>query len=146
MMKINMYDDPFLPRDEFMSLMERIDGIFTPPISEGIDIQVYGSKLYTHASFIVAEDKGEVFGFTAYYKNKEAKQLYVPLICVDKVCQGHGIGSKMLSCLISQRSEGFLSIALEVKKSNEVAYRFYKKHGFNKQEDRGEKFLMIKHI
>lgn len=95
---------------------------------------------------MVADENGEVEGFTAFYKNRDANQLYVTLICVDKVCQGHGIGSKMLQRLISLRADGFQSIALEVTKSNEGAYHFYKKHGFIEQEDRGEKLLMVKDI
>lgn len=145
-MEMKMYDKAFLEKDEFMSLMKRADEWFSPSISECVDIQAYADKLYTYASFVAAEENDEVMGFTAFYKNREANQLYITLICVDKVCQGRGIGSKMLRCLTSLRGDGFQSIALEVTKSNEGAYRFYKKHGFKEQEDRGEKFLMYKTI
>ena len=30
-MEIKMYDKPFLPEDEFLSLMESISSLFTPP-------------------------------------------------------------------------------------------------------------------
>lgn len=86
-------------------------------------------------------------GFTAFYKNKELKQIYVTLICVDKRFQGQGIGGKMLMTLATSfKSEGFNTIALEVVKANDAAYHFYKKYGFIELEDRGKKFLMLKNI
>ena len=95
-------------------------------------------------TLVVCRDGKDVKGFTAYYKNVDAKQLYVTLICVDKQLQGQGLGSKMLEILESLKDEGFEAIALEVVKTNQTAYQFYKKHGFIELEDRGEKFLMRK--
>ena len=50
----------------------------------------------------------------------------------------------MLEVLESLKCEGFETIALEVVKTNQTAYHFYKKQGFIEQEDRGKKFLMRK--
>lgn len=100
--------------------------------------------MYAYASFVVCRDGKDVKGFAAFYKNVDAKQLYVTLICVDKQFQGQGLGSKMFEVLESLKSEGFDTIALEVVKTNRIAYHFYKKHGFVELEDRGEKFLMRK--
>ncbi len=84
-------------------------------------------------------------GFTAYYLNDSAHQVYITLICVDSAYQSHGIGSKMISWLSSlAKKEGYTSIALEVNKANGKARRFYVKHGFVEIEDRGEKLLMKK--
>ena len=146
MIEIRTYRNAFLSKDKFKSLMQKVDKHFTPPVSEEIDLAVYSEKLYAHASFVVAEENKEVIGFTAFYLNIEAKQLYIPLICVDPNCQNHGIGGKMLETLAQMAADGFHSIGLEVKKTNDVAYRFYKKHGFVEQEDRGKKFLMLKRL
>ena len=100
--------------------------------------------MYAYASFVVCRDGKDVKGFAAFYKNVDANQLYVTLICVDKQLHGQGIGSKMLEILESLKDEGFEAIALEVVKTNQTAYHFYKKHGFIELEDRGEKFLMRK--
>ena len=100
--------------------------------------------MYAYASFVVCRDGKDVKGFAAFYKNVGAKQLYITLICVDKQLQGQGIGRQMLETLELLKSEGFETIALEVVKTNQTAYHFYKKHGFIEQEDRGEKFLMRK--
>lgn len=129
---------------KFPSFDKRGRYIIYPPISAGIDLNAYSEKLYAHASFVVCSDEKDVKGFTAFYKNVEAKQLYVTLICVDKQFHGQGIGSQMLETLESLKSEGFETVALEVLKTNQTAYHFYKKHGFIEQEDRGEKFLMRK--
>lgn len=145
-MEFKLYDTAFLSEKEFFHLMEKASKIFTPPISEEVDLEVYSNKLYTHASFVVCSDVGKVRAFTAFYKNMEAKQLYISLICVDKGSQGQGIGSKMLTILSNLSVEGFSSIGLEVVKANVGAYHFYKKHGFKEQEDRGKKFLMTKCI
>lgn len=93
---------------------------------------------------MVCREENTVKGFTAFYKNVDEKQLYVTLICVDKPLQGQGLGGKMLEVLETLKSESFDSVALEVTKTNQAAYHFYKKHGFIEQEDRSEKFLMQK--
>lgn len=145
-MDIRTYDKAFLGEDEFRLLIKRVDDLFVPPLSECVDIRAYAGKLYARASFVVAEENGKVKGFIAFYKNREANQLYITLICVDKDCRGRGVGGKMLQCLEALRAEGFGSIALEVTKSNEGGLRFYKRHGFVEQEDREKKFLMLKTI
>ena len=146
MIEIKTYDSTFLAKDAFMSLMQKMNLCFTPPLSDSVDLGAYSEKLYNHASFVAAEDDGGIIGLTAYYRNSEANQLYIPLICVDSSSQSRGIGSMMLSRLAELSAEGFCSIALEVKKTNIPAYKFYKKHGFIEKEDRGEKLLMIRHI
>lgn len=143
-MDVRILNSSFWSKEVFLLLMKKADKLFTPPISEGIDLKAYSEKLYAYASFVVCRDGKDVKGFTAYYKNVDAKQLYVTLICVDKQLQGQGLGSKMLEILESLKDEGFEAIALEVVKTNQTAYQFYKKHGFIELEDRGEKFLMRK--
>lgn len=141
-MDVRILNRSFWSKEGFLLLMKKADKLFTPPISEGIDLKAYSEKLYAYASFVVCRDGKDVKGFAAFYKNVGAKQLYVTLICVDKQFQGQGFGGKMLEILESLKDEGFEAIALEVVKTNQTAYQFYKKHGFIELEDRGEKFLM----
>lgn len=49
----------------------------------------------------------------------------------------------MLEKLVDENND-FHSIALEVRKNNYLAKRFYEKHGFVETEDRGEIILMAK--
>lgn len=143
-MDVRIQNSSFWSKESFLLLMKKADKLFTPPISEGIDLKAYSEKLYAYASLVVCRDGKDVKGFAAFYKNVGAKQLYITLICVDKQLQGQGIGSQMLETLESLKCEGFETIALEVVKTNQTAYHFYKKQGFIEQEDRGEKFLMRK--
>lgn len=145
-MDVRILNSSFWSKEGFLLLMKKADKLFTPPISEGIDLKAYSEKLYAYASFVVCRDGKDVKGFAAFYKNVDAKQLYVTLICVDKQLQGQGLGSKMLEILESLKDEGFEAIALEVVKTNQTAYTFYKKNGFVEQEDRGLKFLMQKEL
>lgn len=143
-MDVRIQNSSFWSKESFLLLMKKADKLFTPPISEGIDLKAYSEKLYAYASFVVCRDGKDVKGFAAFYKNMGSKQLYVTLICVDKQFQGQGFGGKMLEVLESLKCEGFETIALEVVKTNQTAYHFYKKQGFIGQEDRGKKFLMRK--
>ena len=94
-------------------------------------------------------NENEILGFMAYYLNSSYQQIYITLICVDIKYQSHGIGGMMLDYVTSNTCESdklYETIALEVNKKNGKAHRFYLKQGFEEQEDRGEKLLMVKHI
>lgn len=145
-MEIRIYDSFPQPEDKFSRLMDNASKLFAPPISEVVDIESYSHKLYTLASFVLCIEADEIKAFMAFYKNKKAGQLYVSLICVAADFQRQGLGRQMLDVLASLKSRSFSSIGLEVVKTNEKAYTFYKKYGFIEQEDRGEKRLMIKTI
>lgn len=95
---------------------------------------------------MICYEAGEIKAFTAFYKNQEARQLYVSLICVKKSFQKIGLGKQMMDALCGLKGEGFGTIGLEVMKTNVPAYNFYKKYGFKEQKDRGEKYLMVKYI
>ena len=146
-MKIDIHNTPFLSKNDFKLLIMKVDSWFISPLfSRSINKEEYCNKLYTKASFVIGEDNDEIVGFTAFYKNTEIMQLYIPIIGVDNKCRKLGLGSRMLDRLQEYKTEGYRSIGLEVKKANEGAYKFYKKHGFKETEDRGEKLLMVKSL
>ena len=91
----------------------------------------------------------DLLGFTAYYLNSAAHQVYVTLICVEAKHQARGIGGKMLEHIAASAKtidKNYDTIALEVNKRNNKAYSFYLRQGFKEKEDRGYKFLMVKTI
>lgn len=146
-MKIDIHNTPFLSKNDFKLLIMKVDSWFISPLfSRSINKEEYCNKLYTKASFVIVEDNDEIVGFTAFYKNTEIMQLYIPIIGVDNKCRKLGLGSRMLDRLQEYKTEGYRSIGLEVKKASEGAYKFYKKHGFKETEDRGEKLLMVKSL
>lgn len=130
-------------------MLKKMSSLFTPPMSESLDIEAYAKKLSDKAEFVVCMDKRDLLGFTAYYLNSEARQIYITLICVDSGYQAQGIGGKMLAH-IAERAKSqdadYNTVALEVNKQNGKAHLFYLKQGFVEQEDRGEKLLMVKAI
>jgi ribosomal protein S18 acetylase RimI-like enzyme len=143
----SVFDIKRLSFDEVHNLLLRMSDCFTPPLSQGVDIQEYSKKLASYANFLTCEENGQVLGFIAYYQNYAAKQIYITLICVDEKFQRSGIGAKLLERL-QQVAKGsgkkYQSIGLEVNKVNSKAHCFYVKYGFVEQEDRGEKLLMEK--
>lgn len=83
-MDVRILNSSFWSKESFLLLMKEADKLFTPHISEVINLEKYSEKLYAHANFVVCSDGKVIKGFTAFYKNMNAKQLYVTLICVDK--------------------------------------------------------------
>lgn len=142
-MEILAYNTLPIPLDYFKSFMRNMDNWFTPPLSNNINISDYSEKIYTHASFIISKKSNDIIGFLAYYNNERTRQLYIPLIAIEPSFQGHGLGGLMLEKLVDENND-FHSIALEVRKNNYLAKRFYEKHGFVETEDRGEIILMAK--
>lgn len=141
--------DRKLPYEFVYETLRNMSCLFTPPLSESLDIEAYAKKMSDKAEFVVCIEEDELLGFTAYYLNSEKHQIYITLICVDSGHQAHGIGGKMLGHIearVQADDKLFSTIALEVNKQNGKAYRFYQNQGFNEQEDRGEKLLMVKNI
>ncbi len=79
--------------------------------------------------FLVAVTK-EIIGFIAGSKqNREARIL---LLAVKGIYRGKGIGSALMRRFMSIcKSEGILSVRLEVRTTNFKAIEFYKKFGFH---------------
>lgn len=141
--------DKKLPFEFVFETLKKISCLFTPPLSESLDIKVYARKLSEKADFTVCMLADELLGFTAYYLNSAVHQIYVTLICVDTNYQENGLGSKMLAHItarVKSVDKHYTTIALEVNRRNGKAHRFYLKQGFKEQENRGEKILMVKAI
>ena len=129
--------------------LRKVSPLFTPPLSESLDIQTYARKLSLKALFVACMSGNDLLGFTAYYLNSAAHQVYVTLICVEAKHQARGIGGKMLEHIAASAKtidKNYDTIALEVNKRNNKAYSFYLRQGFKEKEDRGYKFLMVKTI
>lgn len=106
-MKIDIHNTPFLSKNDFKLLIMKIDSWFISPLfSRSINKEEYCNKLYTKASFVIVEDNDEIVGFTAFYKNTEIMQLYIPIIGVDNKCRKLGLGSRMLDRLQEYKTEG----------------------------------------
>lgn len=129
-----------------LELLKKFDNCFHPPFSQSIDLETYADKLSQHAYFIVAEVESQIVGLLAYYRNDLEKELYVPYLVVDNDFQGLSIGKLMLEKLNYIHEGIYRAVVLEVVKTNFKALHFYKRNGFKEDEDRGDKFLMIKRL
>ncbi len=87
-----------LATNEVHTLLQETSSLFTPPLSESIDLEAYSKKLSEYANFVLCQDtaNNNIAAFVAYYKNEQRKQLYIPLICVKQDYQRHGLATKML--------------------------------------------------
>ena len=129
-----------------LKLLKESSNSFYPPLSTEVNLISYSKKLSKYAKFIFGIEEGEAVGYIAFYLNDKEKQIYIPLICVSPKYQHMGIGTKMLSYLESLYKGQYETVGLEVVKENMNAYNFYVKQGFEVNEDRGSKFLMLKNI
>lgn len=131
--------------DEVLSLLNRCDNSFDPPLSSHIDLQAYARRMSDNALFVlIKNDEGDVVAFTAYYLNQEGAFAYIPEIWVADSCQRMGLGHKMIAHLGHLAPDYVKKIRLEVRKNNEKAYHFYMKEGFVLVEDRNTKVLFEK--
>lgn len=131
-----------LSHNDALNLLEYSSDFYIPKLSSEVDLEVFAKKLSRHANFLLCELGESICGYTAYYVNPNAKQIYITLICVDPAFQQRGLGRLMLKYLVDNYTNKALSIALEVVKYNNIALNFYKHEGFVIIEDRGNRFLM----
>lgn len=135
-----------LNQDQILTCLKKFDSCFDPPFSNFVDLNEYSVKLFKNANFVIAKRGDEIIGMTAYYKNTEINEIYIPYIVVENRFQGYSLGKIMVSYLIDEFQNGYQAISLEVLKNNIRALGLYHKVGFVKVEDRGTKFLMKKII
>lgn len=86
----------------------------------------------------------EAMGYCAFYANDaEHGNAYISLLAVRPEYQHMQIGARLLQAACERMQlSGMKYCLLEVRKSNEAAQRFYEKIGFEKIEERGDKYLM----
>ena len=119
----------------------------TPPISAvSIGLDAWAKKLSNYAHWVLAYDNEELAGYVAYYVNDEAHTAYIPLITVRADYQRKGVGSGMFKALYQYLAGKYISVSLEVNKTNAKGLAFYNMQGFTIKEDRSNKYLMGKDL
>lgn len=118
----------FLPGDmkEVMELDREVFG--------GYDPQIFAAFYEYHpATILVAEAFGRVVGFIMGFKHTPLEGR-IFWLAVRPGYQGHGIGMRLLSSLLSTfRRLGALSATLEVRISNRKAQALYASMGFHSE-------------
>ena len=127
-----------------LDFLSSVDREFTPFLSDKVDLSEYAHKLVkrAHSVFLVME--GHDVGHAAYYSNdSQGREAFLTSICVKPEFRGSGLAEVLLeNVLQGAMNDGMGKLSLEVDARNQVAVRFYSKHGFN---DCGNN-QMVRHI
>lgn len=113
--------------DDLDAIMEIEHESFSTPWSRNAFKQEISENLL--AKYIVAEVEEVVVGYAGIWLIID--EGHITNIAVKKDWRGQGIGKYLLMGLIDYcKRKGIHNMTLEVRKSNEVAQRLYKKFGF----------------
>jgi [ribosomal protein S18]-alanine N-acetyltransferase len=100
-------------------------------------------QLKTGVNYIVTDEQSRCLGFALYQRVSDESTLL--LIVVDKEFHHQGVGAHLLSQSIAQLKQYDLSSCfLEVRESNDVAQRMYKREGFVEIAKRKNYYRSIK--
>lgn len=117
-------------------------------ISITVPLEEYVEKIFLNSTIIPYFISGNLKGMISYYNNDPNKKYsFLTLILIAEDYQGQGLGKLLLQMSIDDlQKKGFESYGLEVLKINLKAIKLYEDFGFQKQEDRGELWLMLKQL
>ncbi len=135
-----------LSQSEVLSLLKRFDDSSDEPLHESLDFDQYSKKLSLFAYFVIATEKNQQIGFIAYYLNDENHFAYIPQVVVHKSARHKGVGHFMFMDLYECIRINFLTLKLEVLKSNINARSFYEREGFVEISDHNERLLLEKRL
>ncbi|HEY8552262.1 MAG TPA: ribosomal protein S18-alanine N-acetyltransferase [Thermaerobacter sp.] len=100
---------------------------FPTPWSERAFVSELRDNLY--ADYIVARHDGRVVGYAGMWCILD--EAHVTTIAVDPEFRGRGVGDRLLTALEERALRyGCRRMTLEVRVSNHVAQRLYRRHGF----------------
>lgn len=117
-------------------------------ISIAVPLTEYVEKICQKSTIIPYFVNGNLKGMISYYNNDpNGVCAFLTLILIAEDYQGKGLGNILLQMSINDViNKGFANYGLEVLKSNLNAVKFYEDFGFQIEEDRGEKWLMMKRL
>lgn len=125
------------------------EGIFSPPLSDRLNLDVYLNKLIKQASFIIGKDqKRRTVGVLAFYMNDlEKKIIFITSFSIVKEFQGKGYSKRFLKELYRlMKDSNFEKLALEVYQTNSIAISLYSKEGFKVSEYKNLSQIMVKYV
>ena len=111
-----------------------------------MDFNQYSKKLSQYAYFVLATENNKQIGFVAYYLNDENHFVYIPQVVVHKSARHKRVGHSMFMDLYKCIRINFLTLKLEVLKSNINARSFYEREGFVEICEHNERLLLEKKL
>lgn len=102
---------------------------------EGIEIQQnvadYIDKLYLKATRFELWNSKDLVGLLAFYRNDDAKEIFITSISISLKFQGFGHGKYLIEKIIAHSYQDQIeSIRLEVRDDNKRALEFYRSLNF----------------
>lgn len=116
-----------MKKEDIDEVLEIEKASFTTPWSkDAFTIEITQNML---AKYIVAEVDEKIVGYGGVWLIVD--EGHITNIAVSRQYRGFGVGEKLIQGLVDLCSDkNIRAMTLEVRKSNEVAKKLYKKHGF----------------
>ncbi len=133
-----------LSESEALSLLREFDHFFYPYLSSRLNIEDFSKKLSQNADWILYEEDERTAGYIAFYSNTDAGIYYMTSYC--EMPSNHNILERMLSNLIGNAPSSIYEIRFRCRKDNIYDLEFYKRNGFEVDEDLGDNYILRKHL
>lgn len=128
--------------------LELLEYLKNTPLTNRVEIREYTHKVCAYATvFTVREDKNIVGINIVYFNDNIKKRGWITYIYVNETHRKLGIGGLLLRKAVDYAHEhNFTSIALEVRKNNEIAMHLYTRNGFAIYQEAENSYYMEKSI
>ena len=133
-----------LSESEALALLRVFDQYFHPCLSSRVNIEDFSKKLSKNADWILYEEDERTAGYIAFYSNIDAGIYYMTSYC--EMPSNHKILEMMVSYLISNAPSSIYEIRFRCRKDNIYDLEFYKRNGFEVDEDLGDNYILRKHL
>lgn len=119
------------------------DTLFTPPLTERVDVRSYAAKIRERARTVEAWDDEELVGLVAAYFDSGARACFVTNVSVLSTYTGRGVATRLLGELMEMaKQEGIAAVTLEVSSQSVSALALYRKFDFQPVARRDGKLVM----
>lgn len=116
----------------FLDFLHRNDDLFSPKLSEQVNISDYVYKIFHHAIRYEAYINQTIVGTIVVYNNQGNGFAFVTLVLCDKRYLHRGIITKLYKHVEKHLARNNVTeIELETQSSNLIAQKFYEKMGYN---------------
>lgn len=132
---------------QILAHLKACDILFVPNLSSYVELESYAEKLFNKAERIEYFQKNELLALLAFYVNSENSFCFITNVSVDESLKGKKIGDALILQLVEFCSRNKIkNIQLEVRKENNKAINFYKKHNFALLKENIDNFELQKII
>lgn len=128
--------------------LELLEYLKDTSLANKVEIREYAHKVCANATIFVAREDENIIGVNiVYFNDYVLKRGYITHIRVNKTHRKLGIGGLLLrKAMDYAREHNFTSIALEVRKNNEIAMHLYTRNGFAIYQETENSYYMKKSI